>query len=166
MGMIRIFGVIMVFIWTLQAQKLGTLTVLEGAAMVSSLGAAKEVHLGDRIAREDVLISRDADKVQYMYSHDRLVAPNPKGALLVRQRLSPTPLHVKQAVYGGDKISTDHNGTLRIDFVDGSALEASGGVSFVIAPDACRDANDSVAVKMLRGSARHIADDGNVTQLR
>ena len=80
------------------------------------------MHIGDSVAEGDTLMRRSDEKVSYMFHGGKLIAPDPKGNLLIERVSEAVALHVGDLLYEDDIVMTKKESSVGILFEDDSLL--------------------------------------------
>ncbi len=100
---------------------------LNGTVLVKHKPKRQEMRIGDTVDEGDTLMRRSSDKVSYMFHHGKLIAPDPKGELLIERVSKPLPLHVGDALYEDDVVITKKESSVGILFEDDALLSLGSG---------------------------------------
>ncbi len=140
-----------VMLASLKAGTLGGVVALEGSAHAASLTSPTLFEIGEHVDSDDVLISRDVNKTRYMFNKGVLIAPNPKGALLIQRRNAPHKLDINASLSAGDLLWTGDVSEVIIVFHEGSKLMLNAKSRVLISPMNCKG-SDKIEIKLLQGS--------------
>jgi hypothetical protein len=138
-------------------QAIGRVKNVEGWVYVKHQTSKEVLNIGDSVGPDDVLISHEPEKVDYMISKGKLIGPDPKGSLMIKRAARNVLLKVGDKLYENDIITTKKASSMGILFKDDSVLSIGSESMIVLDKFVFKPAEDDYALNLdfKKGSAAY-----------
>lgn len=132
----------------LPAQEIGVVKSLEGWVYVKHQTSQEVLHIGESVGPDDILISYEPSKVDYMISKGKLIGPDPKGSLMIKRAAHNVLLKAGDKLYENDIITTKKESSMGILFRDDSVLSIGSESIIVLDKFVFKPSEDDYALNL------------------